>query len=379
MHRKLLVTALILASLPARLAAQTDQEPWRDSFYPIISYSGNDGIGLAARFALNKRAPWEAPYFYSGRLIADVGYSASGSYLASLWFHAPGLRRDWRLDAIATATQQSRFEFYGIGEDTRYHADSATASQRYYYKVRRTQQQARAQLSRHLVGHLWLTGTAQYKVTTFHDLPGPSLYTSFFADGRQETDAAGRVALVFDSRENDYDTHHGILLDAGLLKGSFGNGYQQWVAEGRAWVPFGEWRSTWLSLRGVAAGSTGDVPLDSRLYLPVFEGQVRVLGGAESHRGLLDQRYIGRDLLFGNVTVHHDLANAGGLLAAGLMVFADAGRVFEKEKFSLTTKGMKLGGGAGFYLRLMQTGVYTFNFAEGPDGFVFTLGNSWMF
>jgi len=27
----------------------------------------------------------------------------------------------------------------------------------------------------------------------------------------------------------------------------------------------------------------------------------------------------------------------------------------------------------------MQTGVYTFNFAEGPDGFVFTLGNSWMF
>ena len=40
---------------------------------------------------------------------------------------------------------------------------------------------------------------------------------------------------------------------------------------------------------------------------------------------------------------------------------------------------MKVGGGAGIYLRLMQTGVYTFNFAEGPDGFVFTLGNSWMF
>jgi hypothetical protein len=361
------------------VTAQTAGEPWRDSFYPIISYSGNDGVALAARFALNKRAPWDAPYFYSGRLVADVGYSASGSYLASLWFHAPGLRRDWRLDGVASATQQSRFEFYGIGEDTRYHADSVTDGQKYYYKVRRTQQQVLGQLSRRVTGHLWVTGTAQYKATTFHDLPGPSLYSSFFADDRHEADAIGRLALVYDSRENDYDTHRGVLLDAGLLKGTFGKGYQQWTAEGRAWIPFGEWRSTWLSLRGVAAGSTGDVPLDAKLYLPVFEGQVRVLGGAESHRGMLDQRYVGRDLLFGNVTLNHDLVNAGGLLAAGVIAFADAGRVFENDNFSLTTEGMKVGGGAGFYFRLMQTGVYTFNFAEGPDGFVFTLGNSWMF
>ena len=373
-------TWLLLSVLVAPpLTAQTAEEPWRDSFYPIISYSGNDGVSVAARYAWNKRGPWQAPYFYAGRVVIDAGYSASGSYLGSLWFHAPGLTHDWRLDAVATATQQSRFEFYGLGEESRYHADSVTSAQKYYYKVRRTQDQVRGELSRRLVGHLWATGTAQYKVTTFHDLPGPSLFTDVYADGRKETDAIGRVGLVFDSRENDYDTHHGALLDAGYLRGSFGGGYSQWMVEGRAWIPFGEWRSTWFAMRGVAAASTGDVPLDSRLYLPVFEGQVRVLGGAESHRGMLDQRFIGRDLLFGNVTLHHDLVNAGGVMAAGVTAFADAGRVFEGEKFALTTAGMKVGGGAGFYLRLMQTGVYTFNFAEGPDGFVFTLGNNWMF
>ena len=377
MLRRLSLTSLILFATP--LAAQTAEEPWRDSFYPIVSYSGNDGVALAARYAWNKRGPWQAPYFYAGRVVLDAGYSASGSYLGSVWFHAPGLKPGWRLDAVASATQQSRFEFYGLGDDTRYHADSVTSTQKYYYKVRRTQQQVRAQLSRRLVGHLWVTATGQYKQTTFHDLPGPSLFTTVYADGRKETDAIARAALVFDSRENDYDTHHGVLLDAALLKGSYGAGYRSWMAEARAWVPFGEWRSTWLSLRGVASEASGDVPLDSRLYLPVFEGQVRVLGGAESHRGMLDQRYIGRDLLFGNLTLHHDLVNAGGVLAAGLTAFADAGRVFEQEKFSLTTDGMKVGGGAGFYVRLMQTGVYTFNFAEGPDGFVFTLGNSWMF
>lgn len=377
MKRSLWLLLSVIVAPP--LAAQTADEPWRDSFYPIVSYSGNDGISLALRYAWNKRAPWEAPYFYAGRVVTDLGYSASGSYLASVWFHAPGLRPDWRLDMVGSATQQSRFEFYGLGEDTRYHADSVTASQSYYYKVRRTQQQVRGELSRRLTGHLWLTGTAQYKVTRFHDLPGPSLYSAFYSNDHRETDAIGRVGLVFDSRENDYDTHHGVLLDAALLKGSFGTGYDQWMVEGRAWIPFGEYRSTWFSLRGVAAASTGEVPLDSRLYLPVFEGQVRVLGGSESHRGLLDQRYIGRDLLFGNVTLHHDLVNAGGLLAAGMIAFADAGRVFETQKLTLTTTDMKVGGGAGFYLRLMQTGVYTFNFAEGPDGFVFTLGNSWMF
>jgi hypothetical protein len=40
---------------------------------------------------------------------------------------------------------------------------------------------------------------------------------------------------------------------------------------------------------------------------------------------------------------------------------------------------MKVGGGGGLYLRFLQTGIYTFNFGTGPDGFMFTLGNSWMF
>lgn len=377
MLRRLPLTILLFVATP--LAAQTAEEPWRDSWYPILSYSGNDGLSLAVRFAWNKRAPWQAPYFYSGRLVADVGYSTSGSYLGSLWFHAPGLRDGWRLDAVASATQQSRFEFYGLGEATRYHADSAKDPQPYYYKLRRTQQQARAELSRRIAPHVWITGTAQYKTTTFHDLPGPGLFTTVYADGLREADAIGRLGLVYDSRENEYDTHKGLLLDAGVQHGTFGSGYQRWMVEGRVWVPFGEWRSTWLSARGVASAATGDVPLDARLYLPVYEGQVRVLGGAESHRGLLDQRYIGRDQLFGNITLHHDLINAGGMMAAGLTLFADAGRVFEADKFALTTNGMKVGGGAGAYLRLLQTGVYTFNFAQGPDGFVFTLGNSWMF
>lgn len=374
------VLSLLLAVVAAPLAAQTDQEPWRDSYYPVIAYSGNDGVSFGARFALTQRADYDAPYFHKGAFIADASISTSGSYLVGLRLKAPGIRRGWRFDLSTSAAKQSRFEFYGLGERTSYHADSVTNDQPYYYKVRRAQLLAKAEVGRRLVGRWWLTGMAAWKQSDFTDFPGPSIFSDAFGSTLSESDAMGRLGLVYDSRENEYDTHRGLLVDVGLLHGTGdGDGYDRWTAEARGWVPFGEWRSTWLSGRVVASDATGDLPLDARFYLPVWEGQVRVLGGAESHRGMLDQRYVGRGLLFGNLTVHHDLFNAGGLAAGGLLLFADAGRVFEDDDFAFTTEGMKVGGGAGLYFRLMQTGVYTFNFAQGPDGFVFTLGNSWMF
>lgn len=372
-----LLGAILLLAPP--LSAQSADEPWRDSFYPIVRYSGNDGISAGLRFAYNKRAPWESPYFNAGSFTADLGVSASGSYGAQVRLRAPGLKPGWRFDVGASAVRQTRYEFYGVGEATPYFPDSITDDQQYIYKVRRSQLQARVEGSRRITGRLWATAMVQVKETEFSDLPGRSVFTDEFAATTSESDLITRIGVVYDARNNDYDTHQGVLLSAGLLKGTYGEGYDRWVAEARGWVPFGAWRGTWISARAVAAAATGDVPLDSRLYLPVWEGQARVLGGAESHRGLLDQRFIGRDHLFGNLTLHHDLFNAGGLMAGGLIAFVDAGRVFEESAFDLTTEGMEVGVGGGAYFRLMQTGIYTFNFANGPDGFVFTLGNNWMF
>ncbi len=371
------LTLLLLGAAP--LAAQETQEPWKDSFFPIIRYSGNDGVSLGLRYSWSQRAPYGSPYFNNGSVVGDLAYSVSGSVGASVRFKAPGIRRNWRFDLGLGAIKQARYEFYGVGENTTYEPDSVTDDNKYYYRVRRAQVQARAEASRRIAGRLWLTGMALWKTTQFTDLPGPSVFTDEFGSELKETDAIGRIGLAYDSRDNDYDTHRGALVEAGILRGSYNGGYGRWVVDGRGWVPFGEWQSTWISARVVAAARTdGELPLDAKLYVPVWEGQVRVLGGAESHRGFLDQRYVGRDLLFGNLAVNHDLMNAG-LFAAGLSGFVDAGRVFEESDFRLTTEGMKVGGGGGVYLRFLQTGIYTFNFATGPDGFMFTLGNSWMF
>jgi hypothetical protein len=103
-----------------------------------------------------------------------------------------------------------------------------------------------------------------------------------------------------------------------------------------------------------------------------------VLGGQYSHRGLDYGRFVGRGTLFGNLEVRHDLLPFGDLGAVTLLGFLDVGRVFD-EDFRLTTEDLKVGGGGGFAIRVLRSSVLTFNFAGGPDGFQFSLGNGWMF
>jgi outer membrane protein assembly factor BamA len=106
---------------------------------------------------------------------------------------------------------------------------------------------------------------------------------------------------------------------------------------------------------------------------------VPVLGGEFSHRSLDYGRLTGRGALFGNFEVRHDLLSLGDLGGITLLAFMDAGRVFESESFRLTTEDMKVGGGGGIALRILRSSIFTFNFAGGPDGFNFSVGNGWMF
>ena len=55
----------------------------------------------------------------------------------------------------------------------------------------------------------------------------------------EQNDIAGRLALVYDTRDNEYNTHQGLLLEAGTQVGSGNDGYNffdgrsSWWAEHR--------------------------------------------------------------------------------------------------------------------------------------------------
>ena len=69
----------------------------------------------------------------------------------------------------------------------------------------------------------------------------------------------------------------------------------------------------------------------------------------------------------------------GDLGALTVLAFLDAGRVFEEESFEITADDLRVGGGGGIALRILRSTIFTFNFAGGPDGFNFSVGNGWMF
>jgi outer membrane protein assembly factor BamA len=130
-----------------------------------------------------------------------------------------------------------------------------------------------------------------------------------------------------------------------------------------------------LAARALERGS----PLDARYTLPGWEHDVTVLGGAEAHRSFVPGRFVGQGLWLGSIEIRHNLLDVGDYGAVTLIAFADAGRVFGSNDFRLTLDGWKVGGGGGVAIRVLRSALLVLNFAGGPDGFTFSMGNGWAF
>jgi outer membrane protein assembly factor BamA len=211
----------------------------------------------------------------------------------------------------------------------------------------------------------------------FTDVSGTDFFQQTYGSTIEDTDITGRLTLLYDSRDNEFNTRRGVFVEGSGLVGSGGNGYQRLTFIARGYLPVRT--GTIIAARLGASGVLGEAPLSARYEIPTWEHEVSVYGGEFSNRGVDDQRYAGEHVLFGNLEIRHDLLNAGDYGAITLLAFVDAGRVFEGEHFRLTTEHLKVGKGGGLALRLLRSTILTFNFADGPDGFEFSGGSGWMF
>ncbi|MEO8198953.1 MAG: BamA/TamA family outer membrane protein [Gemmatimonadota bacterium] len=369
----LIVGALVLGST-RHAAAQR----WVDSRYPYLTSSANDFPMLAARFQWSRGVDdYLSPLPYSGNLSLDGGLSTRGSYFLTAQFRAPGLKEGWRFASVASVARESRFGFFGVGNDTRFDESLVNDAQPYFYRVKRERSLVQAEITRRLVGHLHVSGAAGFDHTKFNPLPGPSIFRDSFPDDREDNDVTGRISLIFDTRDNEYNTTRGIMIETGAMAGSGGEGYSRFYGSIRGFVPIRDGAVVAARLLGSATGGTP--PLHARFELPMWENTLTVFGGTDSHRAFDDGRFGGEHVLFANLEVRHniiDLATLGAISAVG---FVDAGRVFEGEKFRLTTDKVKVGAGAGLAIRLLRSTIFTFNLARGDEGWNFTINNGWLF
>jgi outer membrane protein assembly factor BamA len=376
-------TAVFMAMHASPLAAQQEEwkpsdAPWRDSFFPYFPSLGNNFPLIAMHFEERKAADYFARTPYAGLLSVDVGSGFTGARMAVARFQAPLLKKDWRLAATAGTTRETRLGYFGLGNGTAYDKSLVKKSQKHYYEARRTRYFGGLDVSRRITGPLWVSGSAGVERSNLSDLSGPSLFrTDIGSSDLGDTDFRSRVTLVYDTRDNEFNTTRGIFGQASVGGGTGGDGYSRVTADVRGYIPIRE--GTTFAARIGGSSLSKKAPLNARFEMPVWEGEVGVLGGSYSNRGLLFQRLAGRGVLMGSAELRHDLLNLGDLGAFTLLAFVDAGRVFEQESFKITTKDMKVGGGGGLAIRIMRFTIWTFNFGTGPDGFVFSAGSGWSF
>lgn len=376
---------LLAALLPVALAAQ---EPWKTSYYPYVLKGPNDKTSLVLHYQYGQAADYEARVPFNASVSAEAGWNPDGSFFGLARFKAPRLAEGWRFQFETGYVRENRFGYFGLGNDTP--EEASGDGQPYESRVGRSRFLARGDVTRKLVGPLHLNAGLGFVDADYRTLPGtsrfetdhtlippclPEVLCQSVPVDPGGSDFTGRLALVLDTRDSEFMTTRGVLLEGGAMFGTGGDGYSGYYGVARGFVPL--WMGAVLGGRLMGRHLSEETTLDARYEVQTWERAVPVMGGPESHRSFIYGRYAGRDLILGNLELRQTILDLADFGAVGVMAFLDAGRV--KEGYEGESNDLRIGGGGGISLRILRSTQLGFNFAGGPDGFLFSMGTGWSF
>lgn len=323
---------VLLTLLAARAGCQDTAfagTPWRLSRFPYISGSSNDGVMLLYRGIAFRQSTWLDRVSLHDAVALEAGYSTRGSWRVSARADFPRIASGWRLHAAAEASRQPHF---GNPDGT----------------VERQRQMLRGEVTRTIAGPISValrTGVvhAGYRVdsddaVTLYPYVAFDPLTRCVIEGAQlpqpvgcrsqhgETDAQGRVAILVDLRDREYDTRNGMLLDVGYAAGTGVSNYDAVYGIARGWIaPAPRLR---IAARGGFRAMSRNDGIDMQQVIPAWEEDITVLGGLQSHRALGEGELTGRGVLFAGGDVRFDVIRSGNIAAVTLIGFVDGGRAF---------------------------------------------------
>ncbi len=388
---------LLVASGPA-VSAQSERidVPWRLSYFPYLTVSPNDGVMGIARAVYFQQADWGGRLSLQRSVEVEAGYSTRDAWKGSLVWSEPLIADGWRLKAQASIGHQPRF---GNPDD----------------RVERDHAGAWLEVTRRISGplHVAVRGAIQREKLEMtlgqHDLlyPGIPYETppTFMAPNStpttiDQTTRSGRLALVLDLRDREYDVNSGALIEGGLMYGS----QSHWLdtpnigvyGHVRGWVTPRE--RTRVTGRVAARAMTGSEEVAHWHEMPQWETPFTTFGGPNSHRGMAVGELAGRSLLLAGLEVRHDILNVGELGAVSLLAFTDGGKSFRDRPgpaicpgpecpplvggehpgtFIFTLKDWDWSYGGGIGLRVMRAAMLNITAASSDHGTRFYISSGW--
>ncbi|HEX9728465.1 MAG TPA: BamA/TamA family outer membrane protein [Gemmatimonadales bacterium] len=359
----------------------------KDVWYPKLFWTPRDGATVGGYFAIVaplRYADFDNPAPHVAALSLDGQVSTSGTRFLTLDAFAPSLVRGWRLRVTGSAERWNRENYFGLGEASTIDDANQSDSLPHFYRARHVRHLLRAEVQRRVVGPVRLLAGLHAERWTIEPLePVSQLATDRAAGidptiGRATGDVAVRFGLIVDTRVDESAPDRGLLFEAihGIADADIAGdlSYTRTTVSLRGFLPIGET----LILGGRLAGQRmGGTPrLGSYAVIESTDGPFTGLGGAVSHRALVNNRYLGRSTLFANLDLRYALIY---FPRVSLLAFVDAGRVFEQESFRITFDGLAVGGGTGLFLQLARNGIAGMTVGLGPDGLAFDFHTKWSF
>lgn len=330
--------ALCCVAIAAPLVAQDPGEevaavPFRTSYFPYVTSTPNDGLFGVARILRYQQAPWDARVTNFVEQSLDAGYSTRGSYLVRGDYRRIMVEQGWRVRARVEATREARF-----GQ-----SDPLPPPDEREF-LRRERQLGSIEVTHRITGGLQFAvrGAVDRQVYRGDYYELSSRYPAAIStDGLivcittpcpgsgvsqriTQKDAQIRAAVVFDTRNNEYDPTQGVLIEASAFTGSGGDGYVGAYGVARGWVRLH--RLTRVTARIGARNISATSAIGIQHEVPAWEASFLTMGGPNSHRAIPAGLMAGPYVQFAGVELRHTLLDFGGLGAITALAFVDAGR-----------------------------------------------------
>jgi len=310
---------------------------------PAINFDSDEGFGYgviaeAYHYGDGTHPPWV------WTLQPKVFLTTGGRRDFTVFFDAPHLLPGgWRLDIRLGSEQQIATPYYGIGNETAYDEalDAEDGSNPYYYRFGRTRRGAAANLQ-HGIGDPRIRALIGVGVARVSVLPVPKNEgTTLFAHDWGETERADwhnhlRAGLVWDTRDRETGPTRGTWTEILLQRVDRALGsdasYTRWTFADRRYLSLTP--TLVFAHRYLLQDVSGDAPVYELSGVQTSFKQQEGLGGANTVRGVLKNRWVGRGMLIWNAELRWRAADFhlwGRPFHAVLSGFLDQGRVWEGD------------------------------------------------
>lgn len=356
---------LLLCGMAPTVWAQQVQTGLGWSVLPGIGYDSDEGLGYSADAGLYQYGDGRSmPYRWA--LEASVYATSRGRVSVTAFYDVPRAFGDRvRVALRANVDRDCCQPYYGLGNASPY--EPALGGRYYTYRRNRLTGVLNVQVI--LVPHLrLLSGIAANRGTAV----ARDSNTLFAQQAVEEARTAlgPKLGLIYDTRDLERDPHRGWWIE--------GIGWQGVVVEG------GEFTRLTATLRGYVSpcpGLTfaarilgehvrGDMPLTLLADLGSSFQDFTGIGGAESVRGVLRQRFLGHTRALSNLEVRwrgprFRLFDAPWQL--GAVGFVDAGRVWDDAGKGGAGAGVHWGKGAGLRIAWGASFIIGADFGYGRE------------